>query len=101
MGLYKETKEYQRKDILKDLSDLKNHMRRIYRRNDLPFQPSRSFRLDEPTRSPENKIVRTLSWAEEVENTVREKEDDITARADREQWTGARRGPSNWSEELE
>ena len=45
--------------------------------------------------------MRTMSWADEVENTARDREDDNTSTGDRRQWTEARRTPSNWSAGLD
>ena len=49
--------------------------------------------------SPDNRIVRSTSWAEEVEQNLRF-ESPNSAVEDRDQWTGNRRDPSSWATRL-
>ena len=49
--------------------------------------------------SPDNRIERTTSWAEEVEQNLRFGSPN-TAAEDRNQWTGNRRDPSSWAARL-
>ena len=58
------------------------------------------FQIEDPLHiSPNNRITRAASWAEEVERTLPTISPN-TAKNDRDQWTNSRRNPSSWAENL-
>ena len=50
--------------------------------------------------SPDNRITRTTSWADEVEQNANNTS-PTTAEDDRNQWLGPRRAPSSWASRLD
>ena len=56
-----------------------------------------NFQLEDPLHiSPNNRMTRASSWAEEVERTI-PVVSPSNAEDDRNQWTGTRRTPSSWA----
>ena len=67
-------------------------------------QPEANFQIEDPLLiSPGNRMTRTSSWADEVDenlNTRQEASSPNTVTEDRNQWTQPRRAPSTWAQKL-